>query len=488
MVHPQRRPRRPTCAATLARARRASSTGTPTTCGTATRTGSRASTATGWSAASASSACPFPVWYRLDADGEPDYDRPDRARRGRRCPIDPPAARPRRASTEAQRGQPGGFIGDPDIMDTWATSSLTPQIACGWERRPRPVRPHLPDGPAAAGPRHHPHLAVLDRRAHPLRARHRAVGATPRCRAGSSTPTARRCRSRRATSSRPSTLLEQYGTDAVRYWAASGRPGTDTAFDERPDEDRAPARRSSCSTPRSFALGLGAADPTRRLDHRAARPRHARRLAALVDEATTAFDGYDYARALERTEDVLLVASATTTSSWSRAGPTAATVAEAAPRPPGRPCAVALVDAAAAVRAVPALRHRGGLVVVADGLGRTGRRGPRRADSARSRGARRRRPAGPRPSPSTSSAASPPRQVRRQAVDARRRRARHRARHHGPPRRAGLGRGRRASPPATWPSSRPSSRHRRRRARCRGAPHAPRHRRRAHGLTGRGRT
>ena len=34
--------------------------------------------------------------------------------------------------TAAQRGQPNGFMGDPDIMDTWATSSLTPQIVSGW--------------------------------------------------------------------------------------------------------------------------------------------------------------------------------------------------------------------------------------------------------------------------------------------------------------------------------------------------------------------
>ena len=33
---------------------------------------------------------------------------------------------------ESQRDQPGGFTGDPDVMDTWATSSLSPEIAGHW--------------------------------------------------------------------------------------------------------------------------------------------------------------------------------------------------------------------------------------------------------------------------------------------------------------------------------------------------------------------
>ena len=99
-----------------------------------------------------------------------------------------------------QRDQPGGFTGDPDIMDTWATSSLTPQIAGALGRGSGPVRARVPDGRASAGARHHPHVAVLDRAAVAPRVRHAAVEATPRFPAGCSIPTARRCRSRRATS------------------------------------------------------------------------------------------------------------------------------------------------------------------------------------------------------------------------------------------------------------------------------------------------
>ena len=77
---------------------------------------------------------PFPVWYRLDADGEPDHDDPIVADEAA-LPIDPQADVPP-GYTPDQRGAPGGFTGDPDIMDTWATSSLTPQIAAAGRTTP----------------------------------------------------------------------------------------------------------------------------------------------------------------------------------------------------------------------------------------------------------------------------------------------------------------------------------------------------------------
>ncbi|MCP4815322.1 MAG: valine--tRNA ligase, partial [Planctomycetaceae bacterium] len=77
---------------------------------------------------------PIPVWYRLDDSGHPDYDTPLIPNHDS-LPIDPSSDCPDGYS-EAQRGQPGGFMGDPDVMDTWATSSLTPQIAGGWATDP----------------------------------------------------------------------------------------------------------------------------------------------------------------------------------------------------------------------------------------------------------------------------------------------------------------------------------------------------------------
>ena len=99
----------------------------------------------------------------------------------------------------------------------------------------------------------------------------------------------------------PVALLEQYGTDAVRYWSASARPGTDTAFDEGQMKigRRLVIKLLNASR---FALNLGATDPDPSLVAEPVDHAVLDRLALLVCEATTAFDGYDYARALERTE------------------------------------------------------------------------------------------------------------------------------------------------------------------------------------------
>ena len=177
------------------------------------------------------------------------------ARRRRRARLRAPAAARARTScrstrrptaphgyTEDQRGKPDGFLGDPDVMDTWATSSLTPQIAGGWESDPDLFAAGLPDGPVHPGPRHHPHLAVLaggpralrEPRRRPVVARD-AVRLDPR--PGPQEDVEVQGQRRRA---RPRSSTK-YGADAVRWRAAMARPGTGLAVRRDPDEGRPPA-------------------------------------------------------------------------------------------------------------------------------------------------------------------------------------------------------------------------------------------------------
>jgi len=241
---------------------------------------------------------PFPVWYRLDDQGEPRWDQPlvpDESE----LPIDPTSHTPA-GFDEAQRGQPGGFMGDPDIMDTWATSSLTPQIATGWERDPDLFARTFPMDLRPQG-----HDIIRTWLFSTVVRAHYEHGTVPWGNAALSgwilDPDRKKMSKSKGNVVTPVALLEQYGTDAVRYWSASARPGTDTAFDEGQMKigRRLVIKLLNASR---FALNLGATDPDPSLVAEPVDHAVLDRLALLVSEATTAFDGYDYARALERTE------------------------------------------------------------------------------------------------------------------------------------------------------------------------------------------
>jgi len=240
---------------------------------------------------------PIPVWYAIGDDGSTQHDRvlvPTEAA----LPIDPSTDCPT-GYTEAQRGKPGGFVGDPDVMDTWATSSLTPQIAAQWEGDsdlfervfPMDVRPQAHDIIrtwlfATMVRSHHEH------------------GCPPWKNAALSgwilDPDRKKMSKSQGNTVTPMHLLEQYGADAVRYWSASGRPGTDTAFDEGQMKIGRKLAIKLLNASR-FALGLG--DPARgAVVSDALDQAMLAKLADLVDEATAAFEGFDYARSLERTE------------------------------------------------------------------------------------------------------------------------------------------------------------------------------------------
>ncbi|WP_306232812.1 valine--tRNA ligase [Agrococcus beijingensis] len=241
---------------------------------------------------------PIPVWYGLDEEGQTDFDRvllprPDQ------LPLDPSIDGPD-GFDEAQRGVPGGFVGELDIMDTWATSSLTPQLAGGWcddpelwskltpfDLRPQGqdiirtwlfstlLRSKFEDGRA---PWQHAALSgwILD-------------------------PDRKKMSKSKGNVVTPLGMLEEHGSDGVRYWAASSRLGVDATLDPQNPKMIKIGRRLAMKVLNAakFVLSMEGApgEITERLDREMLAE-----LAGVVRTATRAFEGYDHAKALEATE------------------------------------------------------------------------------------------------------------------------------------------------------------------------------------------
>jgi valyl-tRNA synthetase len=250
---------------------------------------------------------PVPVWYPLDGEGRPRYAAPI-IPADDTLPVDPAADTPP-GYTPGQRGQPGGFAGDPDVMDTWATSSLTPQLAARWTLDgdlfarvyPMDLRPQAHEiirtwlfytvlrAQAESGTLPWRHAAISGWVLDPDRKKmSKSVGNVVT----------------------PMDPLRKYGSDAVRYWAANGRLGADVTFD--PAQLRVGRRLAiKILNASRFILGLAAPDPARGDPGDSAReavsePLDAAmldRLAGVIGQCTRALDDYDHTGALAAAEE-----------------------------------------------------------------------------------------------------------------------------------------------------------------------------------------
>jgi valyl-tRNA synthetase len=244
---------------------------------------------------------PIPVWYPLDNQGEPIYEKmivPAESE----LPIDPSSQVPD-GYAEDQRGKPGGFMGDPDIFDTWATSSLTPEIAGKWEENSDLFDRVFPMDLRPQG-----HDIIRTWLFSTMTRSYHEFGCAPWKNAALSgwilDPDRKKMSKSKGNVVTPMDLFETYGTDAVRYWAGSARPGVDTAF----SEDQMKVGRKLANkllNVSKFVLQFGAPSDEFTLADGITDPIDRSMLAKLdevISEATVAFESFDYARALERTE------------------------------------------------------------------------------------------------------------------------------------------------------------------------------------------
>ena len=162
-------------------------------------------------------ATPIPVWYCKDCGKVMLPDAED-------LPIDPTQDKPKHACECGCEE----FIGEEDVLDTWMDSSISPLSIAGW-----PDEDYINHFPADIRPQGHDIIRTW------------AFYTTLRCLALTGQKPfsdivingmvfgedGYKMSKSRGNVIGPEEVIEQYGADALRTWAANSVPGSDVAFD-----------------------------------------------------------------------------------------------------------------------------------------------------------------------------------------------------------------------------------------------------------------
>ncbi len=125
------------------------------------------------------------------------------------------------------------LTGDTDVMDTWFTSSLTPQLNCRWPDEYAKTK-GFPTIPMSMRPQAHDIIrtwalyTIIKAYNHQSTIPWQDIVISGHVLAGKG----KISKSQGGAKLTPETLLAEHSADAVRYWTAHGKLGTDTAFSE----------------------------------------------------------------------------------------------------------------------------------------------------------------------------------------------------------------------------------------------------------------
>ena len=175
---------------------------------------------------------PFPVWYALDENGKKDYNKVLLAKPSSllQNPVDPQQHTPI-GFEEDQRDKAKGFTAETDVMDTWASSSLTPFINSGWFFDSQKHKSLFP-----ADLRPQAHEIIRTWAFYTLVKSYFHKQAIPWKNIAISgwvmSPNKKKMSKSKGNAFHPENLIENYSADAIRYWAAKAGLAQDTVYDE----------------------------------------------------------------------------------------------------------------------------------------------------------------------------------------------------------------------------------------------------------------